>query len=150
ILILLLFAAHARAQQTVISVLATTDLHGNLYPLDYASGKPAARGLAKIATLIRAARVENPNTLLVDCGDTIQGTPLEYVYQTFVRTGQGPLGVQPPEKLPSDPMMRAMNLLGYDAMAIGNHEFNFGLTNIARARGEARFPWISANIAVAP
>ena len=78
-------AAHVK-----LSVLATTDLHGNLYPVDYFSDKPAKRGLAKIATLVRAARAANPNNLLLDCGDTIQGTPLEYVYQTFVRTGHLP------------------------------------------------------------
>src|SRR3954468_20156833 len=92
---LLAFAALAHAQQVGITVLATTDLHGNLYPIDYVTDKPAPRGLAKIATLIRAARAENPNSLLIDCGDTIQGTPLEYVYQTIARTGAAPFGLKP-------------------------------------------------------
>jgi 2',3'-cyclic-nucleotide 2'-phosphodiesterase/3'-nucleotidase len=43
-------------------------------------------------------------------------------------------------------MMLAMNALGYDAMVVGNHEFNFGLKNLAKARGDAHFPWISSNI----
>src|SRR6266849_2705544 len=68
-----------------IRVLATTDLHGNIYPYDYYTAKPAARGLAKIATLIAQERAANPNTLLVDCGDTIQGSPLESVHQGAVR-----------------------------------------------------------------
>ena len=72
-------------------MLATTDLHGNLYPVDYFTGKPADRGLAKIATLVRAVRREAPNALLIDCGDTIQGTPLETVYQSYVSTGRLPL-----------------------------------------------------------
>src|ERR1043165_7254193 len=93
---LVLFAALAHAEQVVVTVLATTDLHGNLYPIDYGTGRPADRGLAKIATLIRGAEAENPNHLLIDGGDTIQGTPLEYVYQTVVRTGAGPLGLKPP------------------------------------------------------
>ena len=46
-------------------------------------------------------------------------------------------------------MMRAMNLLGYDAMTVGNHEFNAGLPNLDRARRDANFPWISANITLA-
>lgn len=143
---LIMFAALAQAQQTTtVSVLATTDLHGNIYPVDYTTGRPAARGLAKIATLVRAARAENPNSLLIDCGDTIQGTPLEYVYQTIARTGSGPLGLKPATPLTADPMMLVMNKLGYDSMTLGNHEFNFGLKNLTGARDAAKFPWLSAN-----
>ncbi|MGH9666942.1 MAG: metallophosphoesterase, partial [Bryobacteraceae bacterium] len=141
----------AGAQSVKIRVLATTDLHGNLYPYDYFTAKPAPRGLAKIATLISAERAANPNTLLIDCGDTIQGTPLEGVYQYFVDHQRLPLNLPlsgPP--LEADPMMLAMNALGYDSMTVGNHDFNFGLNNLSRARGEAHFPWISANIAVEP
>lgn len=138
-------AALAHAEQAAVTVLATTDLHGNLLPVDYVTGRPAARGLAKLATLIRSAEAENPNHLLIDCGDTIQGTPLEYAYQTLVRTGAGPLGLQPAAPLAADPMMLAMNRLGYDAMAVGNHEFNFGLKNLQAARDTAKFPWLSAN-----
>jgi 2',3'-cyclic-nucleotide 2'-phosphodiesterase/3'-nucleotidase len=150
LLLLFLAAGLAYSQQTTITVLATTDMHGNLFPVDYLTDKPAARGLAKVATLIRAAEAENPNHLLIDCGDTIQGTPLEYAYQDLVRTGLGPLGLKPATPLEHDPMMLAMNLLGYDAMAVGNHEFNFGLKNLNRARSDAHFPWLSANTAVAP
>ncbi|MEO7653808.1 MAG: 5'-nucleotidase C-terminal domain-containing protein [Bryobacteraceae bacterium] len=139
-------AIAGNAARIQLTVLATTDLHGNLYPVDYFTGRPANRGLAKIATLVRAARVENPNSLLIDCGDTIQGTSLEYLYQTYVRTGRIPLNLKfAGEPLRHDPMMLAMNALGYDAMVLGNHEFNFGLKNLARAREDARFPWISAN-----
>lgn len=142
----LLFALAAQAAQVRISLLATTDLHGNLLAYDYYTAQPAARGLAKIATLIRAARAENPNTVLIDCGDTIQGTPLESVYQHYVQAGRLPLHLAfagPP--LERDPMMSAMNAIGYDAMVVGNHEFNFGLKNLRRAQLEARFPWLSAN-----
>src|SRR5206468_2795023 len=134
------------AEHIKLTVLATTDLHGNLYPIDYFTDRPSNRGLAKIATLIRAERAANPNTLLIDCGDTIQGTPLESVYQTYVRTGHLPLKLTfPAEPFAHDPMMLAMNTLGYDAMVVGNHEFNFGLKNLDRARSEAKFPWLSAN-----
>ncbi|MBL8231166.1 MAG: 5'-nucleotidase C-terminal domain-containing protein [Bryobacterales bacterium] len=150
-LLLLLGCALACAGQTTrISVLVTTDLHGNLYPWDYFTAKPANRGLAKVATLIREQRQENPNTLLVDCGDTIQGAPLEAVYQQYVRTGKLPHGLAFKGKpLSIDPMMLAMNALGFDAMALGNHEFNFGLKNLEAARKSAKFPWLSANT-VAP
>ena len=152
--ILLCAAAVLAAQTVTVTVLATTDLHGNLLPVDYVTGQPAARGLAKIATLIRQARAGNANTLLIDCGDTIQGTPLEDVYQSMARTGADPAGHKPTSTLAGgpggDPMMRAMNLLAYDAMTLGNHEFNTGLPNLARARQDATFPWISANTALDP
>jgi 2',3'-cyclic-nucleotide 2'-phosphodiesterase / 3'-nucleotidase len=130
-----ILASLACGAELKITLLATTDLHGNLFPYDYYTAQPADRGLAKIAALIQAARAENPNNLLIDCGDTIQGTPMEAVYQ-----GKGGPG------LDHDPMMLAMNAIGYDAMVVGNHEFNFGLTNLARARADAHFPWISSNI----
>jgi 2',3'-cyclic-nucleotide 2'-phosphodiesterase/3'-nucleotidase len=147
--LLLLATALLAAQPVTVTLLATTDLHGNLLPVDYVSGRPVARGLAKIATLIREARAGNSNTLLIDCGDTTQGTPLESVYQSIARTGADPVGHKPPAPLTGDPMMLAMNLLGYDAMTVGNHEYNAGLANLARARGDAKFPWLSANTTLA-
>ena len=147
--ILLLAAALLAAQPVTVTLLATTDMHGNLVPVDYLTNQPVPRGLAKIATLIREARAGNANTLLIDCGDTIQGTPLESVYQSIARTGADPVGHKPPAPLVGDPMMRAMNLLGYDAMTVGNHEYNAGLANLAKARDDAKFPWLSANTTVA-
>ncbi len=141
-LLVFLLILEAGSASVRLTVLATTDLHGNLYPVDYYTGEPVNRGLAKIAALVRDARADNPNSLLIDCGDTIQGTPLETVFQNSVRNGQA--GGKP------DPMMLAMNELGYDAMTLGNHEFNFGLANIAEARRAARFPWLSANTRLAP
>jgi 2',3'-cyclic-nucleotide 2'-phosphodiesterase/3'-nucleotidase len=138
-----------KAEEIRITVLATTDLHGNLMPYDYYTGRPAERGLAKIATLIRAERDGNPHNILIDCGDTFQGTPLEAVYQHYVQTGRLPLNLAFPGKpLDRDSMMLAMNAVGYDVMVVGNHEFNFGLKNLAQTRSDARFPWISASIGV--
>src|SRR5207237_10732771 len=144
LVVFLCFCFSLTAARVKLTVLATTDLHGNIYPVDYYLNQPAHRGLAKIATLIRAARAANPNNLLIDCGDTIQGTPLEYVYQTYVRTGHLPLKLAfTAEPFAHDPMMLAMNALGYDAMVVGNHEFNFGLKNLGRARSGALFPVLS-------
>jgi 2',3'-cyclic-nucleotide 2'-phosphodiesterase/3'-nucleotidase len=145
----LFLALTGHAEEAKIAVIATTDLHGNILPYDYYLSRPEERGLAKIATLIRAARADNPNNLLIDCGDTIQGTPLELVYQQYVQTGHLPLQLTfAPQPLDRDPMMLAMNELRYDAMVVGNHEFNFGLKNLIEARAQAQFPWISANIRV--
>jgi 2',3'-cyclic-nucleotide 2'-phosphodiesterase/3'-nucleotidase len=144
VLVLSSLVSAVSAEQQKITVLVTTDLHGNIYPWDYFTAKAADRGLAKISTIVKRIRTENPNTILIDCGDTIQGTPLEYVYQTYVKTGQLPAGLS--GSVPSvDPMMLVMNRMGYGAMVLGNHEFNFGQKNLDRARRDARFPWLSAN-----
>jgi len=129
-------AATAAGETATVTVLATTDVHGYLYPYDYYTRQPAPRGLAAAATLIAQVRRETPDALLIDCGDTIQGSPLESVHQLALRAGRS----EEP-----DPMMLAMNRIGYDAMVVGNHEFNFGLKNLAAARATARFPWLSAN-----
>ena len=147
----LMLAACLSAHQVTVTVLATTDLHGNMYPYDYLTGKPSPRGLAKIATLIQAERKTAPSALLVDCGDTIQGSPLESVYQRYVASGALPLNLRFDRKaLQADPMMLGMNHLKYDAMAVGNHEYNYGLKNLDKARSEARFPWLSANTRALP
>ncbi|MFN2599158.1 MAG: hypothetical protein ABR563_18460, partial [Pyrinomonadaceae bacterium] len=106
VIIVALVASFAPAQspgasprRAWITIIATTDLHGNLLPVDYYTNKPDARGLAKAATIIRAARKENPSgTLLLDSGDTIQGTPLEYFHNRM-------------NDAPPDPMMLSMNAL---------------------------------------
>jgi len=144
-------SASLRAEDVTVTVLATTDLHGNIYPYDYYTGKPTDRGLAKIATLIGHERQDNPNNMLIDCGDTIEGTPLEYVYQHWQETGKLPLDMTfTGTPLTADPMMLSMNALGYDVMVAGNHDFNFGLRNQMAARRLAHFPWISANTKTEP
>ena len=122
----------APPERVQITILGTTDLHGNIYPVDYYTNKPDNRGLAKVGTLIKRVRQEHKNVLLVDSGDTIQGTPLEYYHNKK-------------NNKPPDPMMLAMNSLNFDAMAVGNHEYNFGLQVLEKARSEAKFPWLSAN-----
>lgn len=120
------------ATRAQVTILSTTDLHGNILPIDYYTDKPDARGLAKVATLVKQARKENPQLLLLDSGDTIQGTPLAYFHNKK-------------NNAPPDPMMLGMNALKFDAMAVGNHEYNFGLKVLEKARSEAKFPWLSAN-----
>jgi 2',3'-cyclic-nucleotide 2'-phosphodiesterase/3'-nucleotidase len=126
------FAGRSASKRVQIIILGTTDLHGNVFPIDYYTNKPDNRGLAKVGTIIKRTRKENPNVVLIDSGDTIQGTPLAYYHNKK-------------NNLPPDPMMLAMNALNYDAMAVGNHEYNFGLKVLEKARSEAKFPWLSAN-----
>ena len=133
ILLTLVFAARSFAPERVqITILGTTDLHGNIDPIDYYTNKPDNRGLAKVATLINRIRKEQPNLLLIDSGDTIQGSPLESFHSRK-------------NNVRIDPMMLVMNSLKYDSMTVGNHEYNFGLKVLEKARGEAKFPWLSAN-----
>jgi len=132
-LLVIVFVAHSFVPERVqITILGTTDLHGNINPIDYYTNKPDNRGFAKVATLIKRIRKEQPNTLLIDSGDTIQGSPLESFHSRK-------------NNMRTDPMMLVMNALNYDAMAVGNHEYNFGLKVLEKARGEAKFPWLSGN-----
>ncbi|MEP6913732.1 MAG: 5'-nucleotidase C-terminal domain-containing protein [bacterium] len=126
------FAGQGSAQRVQIVILSTTDQHGNIFPIDYYTDKRDNRGLAKLATIIKRVRKESANVVLIDSGDTIQGTPLEYYHNKKNN--------QPP-----DPMMLGMNALQYDSMTVGNHEYNFGLKVLEKARNEAKFPWLSAN-----
>ena len=122
-------AAPARAH---LVILGTTDMHGRVFPIDYYTNKYDNVGISKVATLVKEARKTDPDLLLVDSGDTIQGTPLEYFHNKKNNT-------------PPDPMMLAMNALHYDSMAVGNHEYNFGWNVLDKARSEAKFPFLSAN-----
>ena len=123
----------AAAETARVTLLHTTDLHGALTDYDYAADRPAPRGLVRIATLVRGIRAENPATLLLDAGDVIQGGPIETSYQHGDRSRP-------------EPMMTAMSRMAYDAMAVGNHEFSFGAGAIVRARRDATFPWLAANL----
>jgi 2',3'-cyclic-nucleotide 2'-phosphodiesterase (5'-nucleotidase family) len=128
-----LFGAHgAAAERVVVTILETADLHGHLLPWDYQRAQPADEGLARVASRVAAIRRDTPNVLLLDAGDTIQGTPIEFLH------------AKDPSKGP-DPMAEAMSAMKYDAMSVGNHEFNFGLTVLHKAQRESAFPWLSAN-----
>ncbi len=131
-LALLLSTGLLSAQQLKLQVLGTTDLHGHVLPQDTYSMQPVNKGWAKLATLIRQAKAENPNTLLIDSGDTIEGEPINYV-RTRLRPDL------------AEPSIAVMNELGYSAMAIGNHDFNWGLDVLRSVEKQAKFPFLSAN-----
>ncbi|WP_086695491.1 bifunctional metallophosphatase/5'-nucleotidase [Streptomyces recifensis] len=128
-----------------LTVMGTTDLHGHVFNWDYfknADYKDAAgnaQGLARISTLVNQVREEKGrrNTLLLDAGDTIQGTPLTYYYaKVDPITAEGG---------PVHPMAKAMNAIGYDAAALGNHEFNYGIETLRRFEHQLDFPLLGAN-----
>lgn len=132
LLVLLLGTGLLSAQELKLQVLGTTDMHGHVLPQDTYSLQPENLGWAKLATLIRQAKAQNPNTVLIDSGDTIEGEPINYV-RTRLRPDL------------AEPSIAVMNALGYSAMAIGNHDFNWGLDVLRGVEKQARFPFLSAN-----
>ncbi len=124
-----------------LRVIETTDLHMHLLPYDYyADCHRDGIGLLAAAELIEEARAEAPNALLFDNGDFMQGTPMgDYMAHDRGLTGDN-----------VHPAIGAMNALGFDAIALGNHEFNYGLDFLTRALAHAEFPVVSANLLTAP
>lgn len=126
--------AGSRLAAVTLTILHTSDLHGRVDPHDELEDRDLGGGLARVAAAVRTIRAESRPTLLLDSGDTIQGSPTQAL--AFAgRAGDG-----------TDPIIRVMNQLGYGAMAVGNHEFDFGMDRLERSRREARFPWLSANV----
>ncbi|MET9971451.1 5'-nucleotidase C-terminal domain-containing protein [Streptomyces sp. NPDC006356] len=128
-----------------LTVMGTTDLHGNIFNWDYfkdaeySDAKGNAKGLSRVSTLVNQVRAEKGrrNTLLIDAGDTIQGTPLTYYYAKVdpITAEGGPI----------HPMAAAMNAIGYDAVALGNHEFNYGIETLRKFEEQCHFPLLGAN-----
>ncbi|MFB6469249.1 bifunctional 2',3'-cyclic-nucleotide 2'-phosphodiesterase/3'-nucleotidase [Cytobacillus sp. Hz8] len=120
-----------------LRIMETTDVHTNLVDYDYYKDAPSdVVGLAKTSTLIKQAKKEVSNHLLVDNGDTLQGTPL----------GTYKAKVDPLQKGEVHPVYKAMNKLGYDIATYGNHEFNYGLDFLNEAVNDAKFPYVNANV----
>ncbi|MGW6791406.1 bifunctional metallophosphatase/5'-nucleotidase [Streptomyces chartreusis] len=137
--------AKKREKRYSLTVMGTTDLHGHVFNwdyfknADYTDAKGNAQGLARVSTLVDGIRAERGrrNTLLIDAGDTIQGTPLTYYYAKVdpITAKGGPV----------HPMALAMNAIGYDAVALGNHEFNYGIETLRKFEEQCRFPLLGAN-----
>ena len=135
---------HGASQTYHLTVMGTTDLHGNALNWNYfknAEYDDSAHndvGLAKISTLVDQVRAEKgrQNTLLIDAGDTIQGTPLAYYYAKIQPITDGRT---------IHPMAAAMNTIGYDAAALGNHEFNYGIPLLRAFQSQLKFPLLGAN-----
>lgn len=109
-------------------ILHTSDTHSRIEPISAEAADEYAGmgGVVRRAGFVKQFRGKHPDMLLLDCGDISQGTP----YYNFFK---GELGV------------KMMNLMGYDAMTIGNHEFDFGLENMARLFRMANFPVVCSN-----
>jgi len=114
------------------SILATSDIHGYLFPTSYRNPDFSQLGLSKLASIIQKKRQDKP-ILLIENGDFIQGSPLTFYHQKFFAD-------QP------NPMIAAANHLKYDAAIFGNHEFNYGLGTLKDVMAQSNFPWLAANI----
>ena len=125
--------------QVELRIMETTDVHTNLLSYDYYKNSVAPKlGLAKTATLVKEAREEVKNSVLVDNGDLIQGNPLA-TYKAKI---------DPLEEGEKHPTIAAMNLMGYDMATLGNHEFNYGLEFLDEVYDDANFPFVNANVYV--
>ena len=125
--LLLLLAPPLFAREVPITILHTCDLHGNVLPTESYEGKTNVGGIARCATVIRQIRAQEKNVLLVDAGDTMQGTPV-----SFLNDGQV--------------MVKCLNQLHYDSWTWGNHEFDWGLDKLAACAEHAEVPIVAANI----
>ncbi|MDO4707622.1 MAG: 5'-nucleotidase C-terminal domain-containing protein [Porphyromonadaceae bacterium] len=113
-----------------LRIIHTTDVHGNLLPTDDINERPATGGMARLYTLMQEIRGSEPNVLLLDAGDFLQGEPITY-YSNYVDKPH----------IVAD----AMNLLGYDAATIGNHDIEPGHEVYDRFVERAKFPVLAAN-----
>ncbi|WP_436873986.1 bifunctional 2',3'-cyclic-nucleotide 2'-phosphodiesterase/3'-nucleotidase [Kosakonia sacchari] len=131
-----LIAASVQAATVDLRILETTDLHSNMMDFDYYKDTATEKfGLVRTASLINAARNEVKNSVLVDNGDLIQGSPLgDYMAAKGLKAGE------------VHPVYKAMNTLDYAVGNLGNHEFNYGLDYLHKALAGAKFPYVNANI----
>ncbi len=114
------------ADEVVITILHTNDTHSQIDPLPANDRNAGKGGVARRATLVKRIRKENPNTLLIDAGDVLQGTPYFNFYRGEVE-------------------YKAMSAIGYDASTLGNHEFDNGIEGLAAALKFANFDIVSTN-----
>jgi 2',3'-cyclic-nucleotide 2'-phosphodiesterase/3'-nucleotidase len=115
-------------------IAATTDIHGRARGWDYYTNAPdTLRGLARVGTIIDSLRrVSRVDPIVVDAGDIIQGNPLAFAAARI-------------DPAMPNPVIAAMNAIGYNAAAIGNHEFNYGVSYLNKAVKEAGFPLLATN-----
>lgn len=126
LIILVSGLSHLCLAQTTLTILYSSEHHGTLQPLEHGPFKNLG-GVARRATLIEQVRKEVDHVLLVDTGDLLVGTALSSVFR-------------------GEPDIAAMNVMGYDAVAVGNHDFDYGTEHLNSLQKEARFPFLCTNV----
>ncbi|WCE29441.1 2',3'-cyclic-nucleotide 2'-phosphodiesterase [Vibrio sp. SCSIO 43137] len=133
---MLAMSGSAMAETIKLRIIETTDLHANVMSYDYYKDKPSKKiGLSRAASLVKAAEAEVTNSVLVDNGDLIQGSPMgDYMASKGIKSGE------------VHPIFKAMNTLNYEVGNLGNHEFNYGIEFLRESINDAEFPYINANV----
>lgn len=122
-----------KQDKTTLIILSTADVHGHVYPWDYYSDEPDERhSLLKVATLIDSVRSTQPNTILLDAGDWLQGNPFAEFFARVDTTGYYPF-------------LQTLDFLDFDGVVVGNHEFNFGLPHLHYRMKQTDTPFMAAN-----
>lgn len=128
VMILLNTVIFAEKETRDIQILATSDLHGKFYPYDYAVNEESRSGsLVQIASAVKKYRTKD--TVIIDVGDTVQDNYSELFFKEKIH-----------------PMMLAMNEIGYDIWALGNHEFNFGVDNLKNIMKQSKAAVLMGNV----
>jgi len=131
------FSALAAGDQAHLRIMETTDIHVSVLPYDYYADKANdTMGLSRTASIIEGYRKEATNTMLIDNGDYLQGNPMGdwIAYERGMKEGD------------LHPVIKAMNVLGYDCGTLGNHEFNYGLSFMDKVNAGAKYPLVCANL----
>ncbi|WLP63018.1 bifunctional 2',3'-cyclic-nucleotide 2'-phosphodiesterase/3'-nucleotidase [Bacillus thuringiensis] len=125
-----------------LRILETSDIHVNLMNYDYYQTKTDNKvGLVQTATLVNKAREEVKNSVLFDDGDALQGTPLGDYVANKIKDPKNPVD---PNYV--HPLYRVMNLMKYDVISLGNHEFNYGLDYLKEVTSKTKIPVINSNV----
>ncbi|WP_157417578.1 MULTISPECIES: bifunctional 2',3'-cyclic-nucleotide 2'-phosphodiesterase/3'-nucleotidase [Bacillus cereus group] len=125
-----------------LRILETSDIHVNLMNYDYYQTKTDNKvGLVQTATLVNKAREEAKNSVLFDDGDALQGTPLGDYVANKIKDPKNPV-----DPSYTHPLYRVMNLMKYDVISLGNHEFNYGLDYLNKVIEKTDFPVINSNV----
>lgn len=120
----------SNSNQVDLQILTTTDAHGRFLPYDYAINATDTTGsLAQVATVVKQLRAKNPNTIVVDAGDIIQDNS-----ESLFLDGS------------TNPMMLAMNEIGYDTLTLGNHEFNYGMSTLKKVISQFKGTVLCGNV----
>lgn len=120
------------SEHVQLTILQTNDIHGHVKSTSH-WGTDQTHGMARLSSVIKSRRHNDPDLLLFDTGDMLKGSPLTYHYAKYN------------DHMPN-PMIQVMNHLEYDCAAIGEYDFDYGLPFISRAIGRSFFPWLAANV----